>query len=1335
MNEEKKKITLRRKIISLTVFGLAVMMALIALAVIFFPIDSLKQQITDAVESETGFNCEIEKMRGNILTGNVSMYGFKISRNQKLLIAIDKAELEVSIPSLLGYFLGSEPQINSVTVDKGVFNTDILDYNPHRKPSGQSTANKTTPPAAETGKPLSEDYSPSRENNSIASKATKINIKSILLSNIELRGKNSASGKSPFIMNSGQIIKESDTRYIYRIEMKAVNSEGSVMVDGEALNVSFPDFSNATITNVSKAKNINIADVYEILGLQNLTKDFNLTKTDFNLSVTHKPSQLEVAGTIEAATLQAAKTPVFNNPKITLNISYYQQKNQIEFHSLEAKSQNGFGLTAKGSITSVNNKIELNADISKSELPTSMLLDIIGKPEYSLFSRGNISLSGNLNNLGNFWRYKGEVSTDGLFLPFSPQTKGKVFADINCDQEKKLLSVTGIDIKLGIVSAKGFANIPLGLGSKVSDIGFNLSGDISLTEFSALTGIMNTEGRVSWEISSEKSAGLNAVYNVSAKTLTPIKIHVPDELLPLHIDKGELTAQGSYNLKDQTLALKSLSLKSSLLNLNLNLKGSGSDLSGVYSTNAAIAALRPLIVYFLPKTKDIMAPVTDIASTGKIKFDVDTGKFDLSESLSSVTLTNSRILRFQADSTINHLTAFALTAKIKRYNLINSGKVLLDGSAAINCRIPQNTPNEISYELKGNTRGSIRELFLIRNIFIKDDYSLTADGTIAANLNFTKDKEHHVMSVAFNSNSPELVSREKILFKSGKLLGQIYCDKNPNTGKVKIHRLYFDAEDKKILVDGSGELNTLNGISGAFNLNSTMNLEYASKMLPIFFKDSPRISGLVSGNINLAGSLDKPVLQITANSNDIVIDNGLNIRNIIKPRMMCKMSWDQTPQGPRKFLFNPLVFQTDNESLTIKGVSEKIDLSSKEKIGFGDGAAFNFLVSGNRKLLSLFIPQAREFITEQGPADALKINGTIRTRSLPLLTDKPREILAAEMTISDGQLSLDQCTANNVTVSDIHSHFSLVNGIFSLQQGSINCGGKVSFSSNIDFGQTPARGEALFSSEGLSIKAITSGLPQGKLNFYDGTVVFPEMAQQNQTKVVWVGDSVDEIKKSLTVEKSTLKGSDIRLTAQVKKPDLEKFLSYDMHESVAKEIARRFNDKIGKKYDKPVDVYYRYFDLVYHVTAGVLYIDSCKIGGGNTADFIVKGTAGFDTGLNLSIIPVRNLGHTIDMSLVEEEPQVKNLLKNLNQEQKEKIFGIIPNWLEDAARGRKLIIPVKGTIMAPIVDPKGFRDTIIAELPDLIKRASNVLNREDILQGILGKDNMKDLGKLFNNIK
>lgn len=1332
-NKDKKKRSFKRKIFTLVILGVAIFMALSALAVIFFPVDSLRNQIIQAVESETGFSCKIRRMHGNVASGNIGMEGLEIYQDQTLLMSIDNAELEVAITSLIGVLFKDPPVINSIKITKGKFNCAILGIDPHAKPRPSSQPSAVTEQAA----PANQQGAISVEKNSENTKqwqSTNVAIKSITVSNVELYGKQSEMDMAPFVIKNGVIKSSGKNQYIFNVSLKAKKSAGTLQVEGEAKEVFFPDFSHATLSTHAKGRDINIADIYEIIGTPNLTKNFDLQSTSIDLSIISQAQKMEVAGVINAASMQAAKTPKFINPQIALNAIISDNGKTITFKSLAAKSENGFSLDTGGYIKIINKGIELNAEVKHSNLPISMLHDIIGKPEYSAFSQGHISLTGNLNNIGGFWRYKGEVNTKNIFLPMSPQRKGEVAAKVNCDQKLKMLSVKDLRLNLGLFSASGYGDIPLGADSDFAQAKLNLAGTVSLKKISLATNLFNATGDLSWQASSYPASGEGIGFSLSITSQNPIAINLETALVPIHIKEFALQTKGSYDTASKELSVSQMQLNSPLLSINANALAKPQNLSGSCTFSAQISSLYPLVERFIPAYKDQLKPVDQIASRSSYAVDFKNNSLALKDMLSSIKFSNGRVLRFSSNATSTQGASAATTLNITRYNMINNEKVMLEGSAEVTLKGELKSAGyKPDIKVKANSRGAINELISLRNIYAGTQDSVSATGTIALNAMYDVSKDDHNLSMAFNTLKPTLKVNGKQALNAQSLSGQIACSKNHTQKKIDIRKILLNADDGKILVDGSGHINALTGMSGEFTLSTNIDLERCSEIFPAAFDGAPQISGLLKSEIRLAGSLTKPELRITAKSPDIFIYSNNKGRRFINPALRCSVTWDQTKAGPRNITLNPLYFKTDNESLTIKGRTENAAIENKEVINFGKGAAFNFLLTGNRKLLVLIAPAIEKDITAAGPADALAISGTIQAMKLPLFTDNPRKILASELTLSDGRLRLDHLKAGKIDLTGLNARFSLVNGIFSVHQGIINCGGRINFDGNVDFGQIPARGEISIKSAPLKLPELARNFNNPKVRVYGGELSIPAPADV-PTKISWTGENAEDIRKSLTISKSTIAARDVRIQTKMDKPDIEQFLKFDMHESVAKEIARRINEKISNKYEKPNDMYFKHFDLVYHASNGTIIIDSCNVGGGNTADFIVGGRIEPDNTLKLAIIPVRNVNQTIDLSMVTQDPTVQNFLRNLNDAQKQKIFGIIPNWLEDAAKRRKLLIPVNGTLIRPQIDPKGLRDTIIAELPALIKKAGDVLNQEDIIRGVIGNDNMKQLKNIIKNI-
>lgn len=500
-----------------------------------------------------------------------------------------------------------------------------------------------------------------------------------------------------------------------------------------------------------------------------------------------------------------------------------------------------------------------------------------------------------------------------------------------------------------------------------------------------------------------------------------------------------------------------------------------------------------------------------------------------------------------------------------------------------------------------------------------------------------------------------------------------------------------------------------------------------SESLPTLFPAQPLLSGRIKSNLRLHGTLDNPVLSISINTPNIVFNIAEQPHRLDDVSLNSSLQWRQTPQGMEDVRLDALKLLASGQSLDLKGKAQRLLLQSAEA-DFGKGAVFSFLLRGDRNLLGLFLPRFEGLSNSTGDENAIELSGQINTASLPLPPFLPEDgtRLLRQITLSKGRLKVNELRSQHVRIRNILTNIDLKEGRFILSKGSCDFGGPIQFDLQIDYNTIPATAAAHASGLNLNLVECLSAQSLNS-NITHGLLSFPWPLSLQSVNATWRGTDLKSLRETLVVEPTGIHIEDLKMLTKVSKPDFYKVFAYDMPESIAREAARRLDEKFAARYASPVNTHYRNIDIHFNVREQCLNLTNCAVGGGNTADLICNGKVWFDGRLDVTIKPVRNIANSFNLAAIMEESVFQGFLRNLDEPQRQKALQLIPQWLEDAAKRGSIVLRFTGTVKQPELDPKSLRDCVRAELPNLIKRIGENFSERDLIKGLLGEDGAKDV--------
>ena len=1326
----------------LSVLLLLVLTATAALGLYFFPTDILKDQIIAAVKAETGFDCTIDNIEADVLAGRFTAHRIEITHRDSMvktpLVSAQNVALEVALGSLPGMLLKRPPQINHVSIEEGLLNLELLTIGRPAEPStAQPAASAPTDSAADSAPaPATPEREPEAAD---AQKAIQkyagamLDIRKISLRNISCFGRDCDPERPPLTITAGTIKLTGEAEYSFAFEVESL-SGGTGTLGGNASNVHFPDFTQAKLTGALNLNNFDVLDIFHLNGVPQAEGWFRLPQARAALDITYEAGVSGISGQISAPELRIVDFSPFKSPDCTLTLRHNVRTNHLNLQELRITAAGGYVLQGSAELTPQKDYLHLSADIRESNLPSTLLLEIIGEEEISPYINGGVRISGQLGNRDNLWLFAGNCAADGIALPFVLSAKlGRIAAGVVCSQEQRRLELRDIDADLQLLTLRGSALLPLGEQPNMQDFAISLRGGIDGAFLPDLPGVEKLTARLEWELQSAVTPEGMATFGFRLNNLPGEAVKLEVTGLPLTFDCADLRCKldGGYRISDRELAISAGLLRLDDSGIQFALTHNPQGLNASYGGKLAIPPLLPLAELFLHEYYRSIEKVRELSLQGHFAISAGGETLRLQLQKLSAALSDDRLLSLKGELESTPQSGKLATRNIS-LTLAAQEKTLLQGSGELLLNSPEDNTLAAEFVLSGGVAALAN---LLQDLEITPQFA-GSGGAFALRGNYRHAQKLHTLNLALNANAPSVVHAATPYLAAESLSAQIAASYNPTEGELELKNLRLRINDNAVVTTAAGRLRPLGGLSGDFHLAQEADLQTLARCLPAFFTAAPDLSARLKTELTLQGTLEHPVLDISASAPDLVFtgSEGEAIR-IESPALSGKLKWRQANQRIEDLALETLRLSSAGQTLEARGRAQRLLLKDGE-IDFGGNGEFAFLLRGKRKMLGWFMPSLSSLAADAGEGtDAIELSGILRVPTLPLppLSEADRMGLLRTARLSHGKLRIDELRSPHARLRNILAEITLEDGRLNVTRGSLDFGGPIQFDLLVDYNTTPASAQAGASGlnlsllECLSAQAIDSSITGGLLSF-------PWPMDKGSIRARWRGTDIESLRQTLEVEPTGLHIEDLRMVMTLFKPDFVKVFSYDMPESLAQEAARRMDEKFREQFSTPTEFHYHDIDINFSVSEGCLILTNCAVSGGNAADLVCSGRIWLDGRIDLTIKPVRHIANSFNIAAMLEESVFQSFLRNLEGEQRQKAMALVPQWLEETAARGGIIIRLTGTLDDPEIDPKTLRDCIRAELPGLVSRIGSSFNERDLLQGILGKDAVKELDNVLKEI-
>lgn len=1313
-----------------------------ALGLYFFPTDMLKDQIIAAVKAETGFDCTIDNIEADVLAGRFTAHRIEITHRDSTvktpLISAQNVALEVALGSLPGMLFKRPPQINHVSIEEGLLNLELLTVGRPPEPAEpqpaahEGTDAPTDAPIAATAAALQPEDTPTQSASGVYT-GVMLDIRKISLRNISCFGRDCDPARPPLTINAGTIKRTGETDYSFAFEIESL-SGGTGTLGGNAGNVRFPDFTQAKLMCALSLSNFDVLDIFQLNGIPEAEKWFRLPKAHAALDITCEAGIAGVTGRISAPELRIADFSPFSNPDCTLTLRHDLRNNNLQLQDLRITAAGGYVLQGSAGLAPQQDDLYLTADIRESNLPSTLLLEIIGEEEISPYINGGIRISGQLDNSDNLWLFTGQCAANEIALPFVRAAKpGRIAAGVVCSQRQRKLELREIDADLHLLTVRGSALLPLGEEPNPQDFAISLRGGIDGSFLPELPGVEKLTARLAWELQSAVTTEGVATFIFRLDNLPGEAINLQVTDLPLTFDCTQLRCEleGGYRLSAKELELKRGMLRLDDSGIQFALTHNPQGLSGSYGGKLAIPPLLPLAELFLHEYYRSIEKIRALSFQGHLTESAAEGTLRLQLTNLSAALSNDRLLSLKGELEGNPKSETFAVRNIA-LSLTAKEQALLQGTGEVLLNTPEAETLTAGFVLSGAV-ASLAEL--LQDLEITPRFAGSA-GTFALRGNYRHAQEQHTLNLALNANAPKILHSATPCLAAESIGAQIAASYNPGLGELELKNLRLRVNDNAVVTTASGRLRPLGGLSGDFRLSQEADLQSLARCLPVLFPDAPVVSARLKTELTLQGTIDNPILEISASAPDLVFtgERAEAIR-VEAPALSGKLKWRQANDRIEDLTLETFRVAAAGQTLDARGRAQSLALKGGE-LDFGGNGEFAFLLRGKREMLGWFMPSLSSLAAGAGEgADAIELSGILRLPALPLppLLEADRARLLRTARLSHGKLRIDELRSPHARLRNILAEITLEEGILSVTRGSLDFGGPIQFDLLMDYNTTPASARA--SASGLNLSLVECLSAQAiDSNITNGLLSFPWPLDKGSIRARWRGTDIESLRQTLEIEPTGLHIDDLRMVMTLFKPDFVKVFSYDMPESLAQEAARRMDEKFRAQFSTPTEFHYRNIDINFSVSEGCLILSNCAVSGGNAADLICSGRIWLDGRIDLTLKPVRNIANSFNIGAMLEESVFQSFLRNLEGEQRQKAMDLVPQWLEETAARGGIIIRLTGSLAQPEIDPKSLRDCIRAELPGLVHRIGSNFNERDLLQGIFGKDAVKELDNVLKEI-
>lgn len=1343
---------------------LVLLLAALALTAVFFPVDALRGQLIKAIESGTGYRCEIGELSSNLLGGSLTMRDLRLSDPARALptplLEVKEANLLVALTSLPGAFSGKPIVVERIAINGGGFNCALFEPRPAPAlPSGQPqtpavsaapTASGTPGTPGATGVPTVAAGA-----QAALERASAFQVKHLVVKDMQVFGRASAPEHAPLRITGGEISMLAPGAYRFSLEGQG-RARSATSIEGEIRQLEFPAFDRAVMSNTIRCKALRQEDFCELLDLPNNTEALGIEPVDGELLLEYADGRLSMRGKISTPALAIAGTPPFPQTDIELAVQMDTNGESFSFQKLIARAADGALLDASGTLGKTADQWALNATIRDTALPATLLYGIIGRPDYAQAVGGKIRLQGALNNAAG-WNFAGKMQADSFTVALLfPQEKGTLTADIACGQTQRQLQLGDIRLAIGGLTIGGEVRIPLGQQVQHDQLHVALTGGLDLQTLKNAPAPLNAmRGKLGFrlDVSGDDANRLEYAFTAESPKSDRLVVQFPD--IPAPVDAGEflLRLKGRIPLTDWAFSVDEAVLRSAPAQAELRLRrDAGGRAVGAYAFQIAPTKLIALSEQFLPSATNLAEAMNTLSGRGT--FSADGAAVLLPDADFKAELSAAATATLRGAYEYTPATG-SLSGKKSELQIQRDAKTVLQVNADFRHAPAGAEPLE---ELAMTLRGDIAQALELANATGHYQSLQGSTGQTAANVRYQRKGGTATIAAAANINRLRLVSAGRPVLQIDPLSTlRLEATVVPDQQLWDIRSLTFAAGQNVFLASAKGTLNFRDSLSGQCQITSDGEIgellrffspaplaapapaaaataapgatpTVAAPAQPAVYE--PFLRGRVHSELHLEGTADAPLLTFSASAPMLSAGPVAAPHTFTNPTLSGKIDWRSTAGGVRDLLIREFEFRSENESFSLKGRSDVLRVVEGPRLDFGQGMACNFLLRSTRSLLALAFPRTHTLVREQGRADSLQFSGLLSATSLPL--GQPLQDAAGNVTIPDGFalrngiFKLDELKTDYISLKSISALVSLIDGQFKVERGTGDLGGLIQFGLDIDFNARPAQARATTSGLNLNLPACLSGL-KIRTRFDEGRLSFPWPLSQKQIVATWRGLDLPSIRKTLYVPETGIHIDDMRLTTKLSMPDFYKMFSYDFPEDVAREAAKRMESKFAERYATPITPHYKTIDLSFKVEDEVLTVTRCFAGGGNTADFELEGKLFLDGRLDMYLRPVKNMANTFDASVAMADPSVQKMIAKLPVDQQAKAVSILPGWMEEAANRRKLAIHIIKDIDDPTIDPQDVRNRIKAELPYIMEKIAGVLNDKELIRGILGANEAKEV--------
>ena len=1030
------------------------------------------------------------------------------------------------------------------------------------------------------------------------------------------------------------------------------------------------------------------------------------------------------------------------------------KNNSIIISDSTITNEDGLIIKANGSIINPTkpDKVRISANIidSTAQLPTSYFDRIKSSLEF----KNGFKFNGKVYIAPNRLDVKGKMLADNISL--SNKNSTSISANITADftASRNSLLLENIESSLEGVSMTGSLYIPVKSFKKQHDSFYDyrdietnleLQGDISKvtqkiqTLFNSSNPLLILKGTMNLRVVTqpEETGSKFSIYFGSNDNKTALyNAHNKD--LPIGRFSGQINGSIPSN---HTIIVKSFIIKSDPLDFSFKTKvnSKNNNLNIEYNVTGK---LNKILSFIYPKNfNNKLQAINKINVQGSGNFNLKTYNFESERTQAKLYFdkrTSPSYLTFEGPISIITKEQWPIIFNNTAINIFssdiinNKSKVtctaILKGESSI---FNKTKPNNYEFSPHGSATLGIRShdsslLELFSALYGTNELPFNSDETILkSKINFDYNEVMFITKFLVNN----IAMTKPVNFTANSVEGNASLKYSIDDNMITINELKLFDPNKTYEYAAAGNIYLENAIFESFTSKLTANIHDLFKHFKGYGVDH-KFEGQIEVLTELTGTSDSPSLTVVGKSNKIKTTKFGFSNTVSNVQFDAQLSWDRDTDGSIYGLNAKEIFlKSSNASMYIKGVSERFKLEKSGIVNFGKGCSVDVLLKGNRNLLSLLIPGYYCRGNDTGNKNSISFSANIKAKKLPLFSFESnlKKSYFSRANVSKGEVSVDKFDYNGITATDITADFSLNEGIASLKNGRGNLSGKVSFSGTTDISSTPT-GKFLINLTNIDLASALSKTPSSS-PVINGWLTLPTDSPTSSLEINWNGDNFKNIVKSIHTKREKAHIKDLVLETTTQRHDWKKFLSVDFPPSLAAEIAKQIDNKLSPTYGKKKKLFYKYCDIEYQTTNGVLRIYNAKCCGGNTADLLIKGIISYGGKIKLRIYPIGNLKKSFDIQSMLKFPTIEEYTKNLSSRDRVKFYQIIPSLLENLARNQKLSIDITGTIEKPEINIENLRAEIRKNIPEIINQFNQILGEGGILNLLLKNVQSKSIKK------